>query len=68
MTTPTIETVNENILKLRDEIASIKRFVEEDFELNDDVVEEVDESRRRNEKEFISQEEMKEEFLSDDSD
>ena len=41
----------------------VKRYVEEEnFELADDVISEVEESRKRHKKEFISPEEMRKEF------
>jgi len=62
METVTLKQINENILNLRKEVEHIKMIVEEDFELADDVVKEIGESRKRPEKEFISHEEMKKEF------
>jgi hypothetical protein len=41
----------------------VKRYVEEEnFELADDVISVVEESRKRHKKEFISHEEMRKEF------
>lgn len=62
METVTLKQINENILNLRKEVEHIKTIVEEDFELADDVVKEIEESRKRPGKEFISHEEMKKEF------
>jgi len=68
MPNSTLETINESILKLRGEVARLRIIVEEDLDLSDEVIEEIEDSRDRNKDEFVSHEQMKQEFLSDDSD
>jgi len=49
-------------MALKQEMGKIKLIVEEDFDLSDDLVEEIEQSRARDEKDFVSHEEMREEF------
>ena len=58
----TLEKIHEDITALKKDIEHIKMIVDEDFELADEVVEEIDESRKRPKKEFISNDEMGKEF------
>ena len=58
----TLEKIHQDIVELRNEIGEIKLILEEDLELSDDVLEEIETSRKRPKKEFISHEEMKKEF------
>ena len=57
-----LEKVYEELIDLKKQVEEVKSIVEEDFELADDVVAEIEESRKRPEKEFISNEEMRKEF------
>ena len=59
----TIEHVNKNILLLQREIHRIRKLLEEkELVLEDDVIEDIEESRERSGEDFISHEEMKKEF------
>jgi hypothetical protein len=59
----TLEQVNRNILKLKEELDGIKDLLEErDLELEDDVIEEIKDSRNRSEDELVSHEDMRKEF------
>lgn len=59
----TIAQVNRNILLLQREIHRIRELLEEkELVLEDDVIEDIGESRERPKKDFISHEEMKKEF------
>lgn len=58
----TLERIHEDLLMIKKEIDYIKAMIEEDFELADGVVEEIEKSRKRQKKEFVSHEDMKKEF------
>lgn len=58
----TLEQIHEDLVGLKKEIEHLKTLIEEDFELSDDVVKEIEESRNRSSQEFVSQEDMREEF------
>ena len=58
----TLETVNKNVLKLIVEVDVLKHFIQEDFELDNEVKEEIETSRKRPRSEFISHEEIMKEF------
>lgn len=45
--------LNRNILELRREVAELKEFILEDFEIADDLRKDIGDSRRRPESEFI---------------
>ena len=62
MKTITLERIHEDILDLKEEIKDLKNLMMEDFELSDDLVKEINESRKRSKKDFISHEEMGKEF------
>ncbi|MBU2615855.1 MAG: hypothetical protein KKC19_02015 [Nanoarchaeota archaeon] len=60
----TLKQVNENVIGLRRELEKIKDFLEEsNFELNEDVKSEIEESRKRSLTEFKTQEEIEKKFL-----
>lgn len=54
--------IHEDLRELKREIIEMKMVIEEDFELSDDVLDEISASRKREDKEFISHEDMKKEF------
>ncbi len=58
----TLNQIHKEILALKNELEKMRLVVEEDFEIADDVIEEIEESRSREEDEFISHEKMREEF------
>lgn len=62
METITLEKIHNDILGLKEEIKQMRVFIEEDFEIADDVIKEIEESQKRPEKEFISHKEMGNEF------
>ena len=58
-----LEKVNNNVLGLRHMIEEMKEILMEDeLELADDVVQEIEESRKKPESSFISQEDIEAEF------
>ena len=58
----TLEQIHKDIIGLKEEMKHLKVLIEEDFELKDDAVKEIEESRKKNFKELISHEAMKKEF------
>ena len=66
METVTLNQVNQNILFLQREVERIRDLLEEgQLELDESVVKEIEDSRKRQKKEFISHEDMKKEFGDD---
>ncbi len=64
MATVSLEQVNENVLALKQEMDAIKELLEESqLDLRDDVIAQVEESRKRPVSEFKTQEEMEKKFL-----
>ena len=57
-----LEKIHEDIMGLRKDVERIKTLVEEDYGVADDVVFEVEESRKRPKSEFVSHDDMKKEF------
>jgi len=57
-----LEKIYKELMILKSEMENMKAIINEDFELSDDVLEEIEESRNREESEFISNEEMRKEF------
>ena len=62
MSSITLEKIHEDLNGLKKEIEHMRTLIEEDFELSDDVVKEINESRKRPKEELISHEEMRKEF------
>ncbi len=62
MSTVTLKQIHDDLLDLKKDMEHIKFLVEEDFEVMPHIVKEVEESRKRPRKEFISHEEMRKEF------
>ena len=62
METITLDKVNKSILDLKKEIEELKEYIYEDFELADDVVKDIEASRKRPKKEFISHGQMRKGF------
>lgn len=62
MKSVSLDQVNENILDLKKEIEEIKEYIHEDFELAEDVIDDIEESRKRPKEELIPHEEMRKEF------
>lgn len=62
MVSITIEHIHEDIMGLKQEIAHLRTIIEEDYELKDDVILAIKESKARSSKEMISHEEMRKEF------
>jgi len=63
METVTLDVINKNIMKLRDDMAYLKHILEEDYELSDTAKKELKEARETPDNEYISQEDMEKEFL-----
>ena len=58
-----LEQLNKAVVLLKLEIARIRRLIEEkDLDVADDVVYDVEISRKKSHKEFITNDEMKREF------
>ena len=58
----TLELIHKDLMDIKKEMEYIKYILEEDFEISEEVISEVQESRKRLKNEFISNEEMKKEF------
>ena len=56
-----LEIVNNNVLSLKQMVEEMKEILMED-ELSDEVVKEIEDSRKKPESSFISQEEIEAEF------
>ena len=55
--------VHNELLEIKDDIEDIKHLLTEEYPLADDLVTEIQASRRRPKSDFISHEEMKNEFV-----
>ena len=62
METRSLKELREEVRGLKEEVEHLRMIVEEDYELADDVVAEIEESKRRSRSEFISHEAMRKEF------
>jgi len=58
----TIDKLHKDLIALKEEIKEIKIIIGEDFELADDIIMEIETSRKRSERGFVSHEDMKKEF------
>ncbi len=58
----TLNNIHEDLLFLKKEVFHLKTLLEEDLNISDDIQQEVQESRMRPKKDFISQEAMMKEF------
>ncbi|MBU4070175.1 MAG: hypothetical protein KJ646_04295 [Nanoarchaeota archaeon] len=59
-----LESVNKNILGLKQMIEEMKEILMEDeWELSDEVIKEIEEGKNADESDFISQEDVEAEFL-----
>ena len=57
-----LEQIYKELINLKKEMEQVKTIVAEDFELANDVLEEIRESRKKDEIEFITHEEMRKKF------
>lgn len=62
METITLKEIHEDIMGLKKELRFIKTLIGNEHLLADDVIKEIEESRKKPEKEFISHAEMRNEF------
>ncbi|MFP4112340.1 MAG: hypothetical protein ACLFUO_05045 [Candidatus Woesearchaeota archaeon] len=62
MSSLTIEQLHEDMLGLKKEVKHLRKVIEEDYELADDVIDDIENSKSRDSKEMISHEEMRNEF------
>ncbi len=62
MVSITIEHIHEDIVSIKEELAHLRTILEEDYELADDVIADIEESKSRSSKQMISHEEMRKEF------
>jgi len=60
MGTITLERIHEDIIGLKKEMEKLRLIVAENYELSNDVVEDIKASRKN--KDLVSQEEMRKEF------
>ena len=60
--TITLEKIHQDLVTLKREMMHIKFLLQEDFELSDEVIKDIEASRKRPRKEFISHEAMRKEF------
>jgi hypothetical protein len=58
----TLMGIHKDLLALREEVAHIRLILDEEYELSDHIVRGIEESRRRPEKEFVSNEAMRAKF------
>ena len=58
----TLNKVYEKLVRLSREVEQMKHWMAEDLELAEDVILEVEVSRKKPKKEFVSHEEMRKEF------
>ena len=63
METVTLDVINKNVMKLRDDMTYLKHILEEEYELSNQAKKELKEARETPESEYISQEDMEKEFL-----
>jgi len=57
-----LEQIYKELMILKEEMECMKAVVSEDFEVANDVLEEIEESRKRSGEDFISHGEMRKEF------
>ena len=62
METKNIRELRKEVFELKEEVEHLKMIVEEDYDLADDVVAEIEESKRRPRSAFVSHEAMRKEF------
>ncbi len=62
METITLEKIYARLLQLGRDVEQMKAWLREDFQLSDEVVYEIELSRKRPKKDFITHEEMRKEF------
>lgn len=58
----TLEQIHKDMIGMKKEMEHLKTLIKEDYELADDVVTEIEESRKRPINEFVSHDDMKKEF------
>lgn len=63
METITLDVINKNVMKLRDDVIYIRHILEEEYELSDWAKKELKEARETPDSEYISQDDMEKEFL-----
>ncbi len=58
-----LEQINENVLALKKRVEEMKELlIEDELELSDEVVKEIEESRKKPESSFVSHEDIMAEF------
>ncbi|MBI1936039.1 hypothetical protein HYS31_06375 [Candidatus Woesearchaeota archaeon] len=55
----TLEQINRNLIDLKKDVAELKEYMREDYELTDDVQKEIEEAKNTSRSEFIKLEELK---------
>ena len=58
----TLEQIHKDLMSIKKDIEHLKILVAEDYEIADDVVDDIEKSRKKRRHEFITHEQMKKEF------
>ncbi len=58
----TLEQIHKDLVEMKKDIKNLKRIVSEDFELSEDLLREIGESRKRPINTFVSNDDMRKEF------
>ena len=61
----TIQKLHEDLVEIKSELSRLRTLVEEDYELVDDVVEEIEESKSRSHDDMVNHEEMRREVYNE---
>jgi len=62
MASVTMEQIHEDLIGIKRELQHLRDIVEENFDLADDVISDIKESRKKLTSQMISHEEMRKEF------
>ena len=62
MESVTVEQIHEDLVSIKKEIEHLRTIVEEEYELADDVIIDIEESKKRSSHAMVSHKEMKKEF------
>jgi len=61
-TTVTLEQLHHEIIGVRHEVAHLRTLIAEEYELADDLVEDIEASRSRSDDEFVLHDDLRREF------
>jgi len=62
METMTLQQLHEDMIEIKKDLQYIKETIDEDFQVAEDVRQDIQESRKRTKNEFISHQDLKKEF------